>query len=133
MTKTILKKKTMTNNNFNHLVHLYDRAYKICKQVEEIIQSGKIQELDDILRNKGELIKSILRFEKTLKTSPEEEIKRLELRRKIEEYEKANIELLKNKQAALKQELQKVAKGKKITGAYLSKMSETYSTIDILE
>ena len=113
-------------------MHLYDRAYKICKQVEEIIQSGKIQELDDILRNKGELIKSILRFEKTLKTSPEEEIKRLELRRKIEEYEKANIELLKNKQAALKQELQKVAKGKKITGAYLSKMPETYSTIDIL-
>ena len=70
--RMILKKKTMTtNNNFNHLMHLYDRAYKMCKQVEEIIQNGKIQELDDVLRNKGELLKSILRFEKTVKTNPE--------------------------------------------------------------
>ena len=114
-------------------MHLYDRAYKMCKQVEEIIQNGKIQELDDVLRNKGELLKSILRFEKTTKTTPQEEEKRLKFRKKIEEYEKSNIELLKSKQELLKSELQKVAKGKKITKAYLSKMPETYSTIDILE
>lgn len=114
-------------------MHLYDRAYKMCEQVEKIIESGKIQELDNILRNKGELLKSILRFEKTLKATPQEEEQRLEFRKKIEEYEKSNIELLKSKQELIKNELQKVAKGKKITGAYLSKMPETYSTIDIIE
>ena len=68
-------------------MHLYDRAYKMCEQIKEVIESGSMQELDDISRNKGELFKSILRFEKTVKTNPEEEALRLEARKKIEHFE----------------------------------------------
>lgn len=131
--KTTGMMKTMTNKNLEHLMHLYDRAYKMCEQIKEVIESGSMQELDDISRNKGELFKSILRFEKTVKTNPEEEALRFEARKKIEHLEKANIELLRQKQEELKKVLQKVSKGKKITKAYLSKIPETYSSIDILE
>ena len=86
---------------------LYEKAYKMCCQIREIIENGKIEDLDDILRNKGEIFKSILRFEKTLKTTQEEETKRLEFRKKIEEFERVNIELLKERQENLKKELQK--------------------------
>ena len=131
--KTTGMMKTMTNKNLEHLMHLYDRAYKMCEQIKEVIESGSMQELDDISRNKGELFKSILRFEKTVKTNPEEETLRLEARKKIEHLEKANIKLLQQKQEELRKVLQKVSKGKKITKAYLSKIPETYSSIDILE
>ena len=126
--KTTGMKTTMTNKNLEHLMHLYERAYRMCEQIKEVIESGNMQELDDISRNKGELFKSILRFEKTVKTNPEEETLK-----KIEHLEKANIELLRQKQEELKKVLQKVSKGKKITKAYLSKIPETYSSIDILE
>ena len=108
MKVTNKRMKKMTNKNFNHLMLLYEKAYKMCCQIREIIENGKIEDLDDILRNKGEIFKSILRFEKTLKTTQEEETKRLEFRKKIEEFERVNIELLKERQENLKKELQKV-------------------------
>ena len=131
--KTTGMMKTMTNKNLEHLMHLYDRAYKMCEQIKEVIESGSMQELDDISRNKGELFKSILRFEKTLKTTQEEETKRLEFRKKIEEFERVNIELLKERQENLKKELQKVSKSKKITKAYMATIPDKQSTIDIVE
>ena len=123
----------MTNKNFNHLMLLYEKAYKMCCQIREIIENGKIEDLDDILRNKGEIFKSILRFEKTLKTTQEEETKRLEFRKKIEEFERVNIELLKQRQENLKKELQKVSRGKKITKAYMASAPQDNSSIDIRE
>ena len=51
----------------------------------------------------------------------------------IEEFERVNIELLKQRREDLKKELQKVSKGKKITRAYMAQMPETYSSIDIKE
>ena len=81
MKVTNKRMKKMTNKNFNHLMLLYEKAYKMCCQIREIIENGKIEDLDDILRNKGEIFKSILRFEKTLKTTQEEETKRLEFRK----------------------------------------------------
>ena len=113
---------------------LYDRAYKICIQVKDIIENGKIEDLDDVLRVKGEVFKSIMRFEKTIKTNEEEETKRLELRKKIEEFEKVNIELLTQRRENLKKELQRVSKGKKITKAYMASIPEkTPSIIDVHE
>lgn len=123
----------MTNKNYEHLIRLYDRAYKICEQIKAVIEEDKIEELDDLLRIKGEVFKSILHYEKIIKITPDEESKRLEYRNKIEEFEKSNIELLKDKQQEVKKELQKVAKGKKITRAYLSHPPEINSTIDIRE
>ena len=63
---------------------LYEKAYKMCCKIREIIENGKIQKLDDILRNKGEIFKSILRFEKTSKTKQEEITNRIEIRKKIQ-------------------------------------------------
>lgn len=123
----------MTNKNFNHLMLLYEKAYKMCANVKDIIENGKIEDLDDVLRNKGELLKNIMRFEKTVKTNEEEEQKRVEFRKKIEEFEKTNIELLQQRREDLKKELQRVAKGKKITKAYMAQMPETHSSIDIKE
>lgn len=123
------KMRKMTNKNFNHLMMLYERAYKICAQAKDIIENGKIEDLDDILRVKGEVFKSILRFEKTVKTNEEEEAKRLELRKKIEEFEKVNIELLERRREDLKKELQRVSKGKKITKAYMASIPEKPSSI----
>ena len=73
---------------------LYEKAYKMCANIKEIIENGKIEDLDDVLRNKGELLKSIKRFEKTVRTNEEEEQKSLKFRKKIEEFEKINNELL---------------------------------------
>ena len=129
----MMRMMRMTNKNFNHLMLLYEKAYKMCSQVREIIENGKIEDLDDILRNKGEVFKSILRFEKTVKTNEEEESKRLELRKKIEEFERVNIELLKQRQENLKKELQKVSRGKKITKAYMASPPVSNSSIDIRE
>ena len=112
---------------------LYEKAYKMCANVKDIIENGKIEDLDDVLRNKGEVLKSIKRFEKTVQTNEEEENQRLEFRKKIEEFERVNIELLKQRREDLKKELQKVSKGKKITRAYMAQMPETYSSIDIKE
>ncbi len=112
---------------------LYEKAYKMCANVKDIIENGKIEDLDDVLRNKGELLKNIMRFEKTVKTNEEEEQKRVEFRKKIEEFEKTNIELLQQRREDLKKELQRVAKGKKITKAYMAQMPETHSSIDIKE
>ena len=123
----------MTNKNFNHLMLLYEKAYKMCVVVKDIIENGKIEELDDVLRNKGEVQKSIKRFEKTVQTNEEEEKQRLEFRKKIEEFERINIELLKQRREDLKKELQKVSKGKKITKAYMAQMPQTQSSIDIKE
>lgn len=114
-------------------MRLYDRAYKICEQIKTVIEENKIEELDDLLRIKGEVFKNILHFEKIINITADEENKRLEYRKKIEEFEESNIELLKNKQNEVKTELQKVARGKKITRAYLSQLPETNSTIDIRE
>lgn len=133
MKVTNKRMKKMTNKNFNHLMLLYEKAYKMCCQIREIIENGKIEDLDNILRNKGEIFKSILRFEKTLKTTQEEETKRLEFRKKIEEFERVNIELLKERQENLKKELQKVSKSKKITKAYMATIPDKQSTIDIVE
>ena len=129
----IMKKRKMTNKNFNHLMLLYEKAYKMCVVVKDIIENGKIEELDDVLRNKGEVLKSIKRFEKTVQTNEEEEKQRLEFRKKIEEFERINIELLKQRREDLKKELQKVSKGKKITKAYMAQMPQTQSSIDIKE
>ena len=129
----IMKKRKMTNKNFNHLMLLYEKAYKMCVVVKDIIENGKIEELDDVLRNKGEVLKSIKRFEKTVQTNEEEEKQRLEFREKIEEFERINIELLKQRREDLKKELQKVSKGKKITKAYMAQMPQTQSSIDIKE
>ena len=123
----------MTNKHLIHLMLLYEKAYEMCCQIRDIIENGKIDDLDDILRNKGEIFKSILRFEKTLKTTQEEETKRLEFRKKIEEFERVNIELLKERQENLKKELQKVSKSKKITKAYMATIPDKQSTIDIVE
>lgn len=112
---------------------LYEKAYKMCANVKDIIENGKIEELDDVLRNKGEVLKSIKRFEKTVKTNEEEEKQRLEFRKKIEEFEKINIELLEQRREDLKKELQKISKSKKLTRAYMAQMPETYSSIDIKE
>ncbi len=112
---------------------LYEKAYKMCVNVKDIIENGKIEDLDDVLRNKGEVLKSISRFEKIVKTNEQEEQQRLEFRKKIEEFEKTNIELLEQRRENLKKELQKVAKGKKITRAYMAQAPETYSSIDIRE
>ena len=112
---------------------LYEKAYKMCANIKEIIENGKIEDLDDVLRNKGELLKSIKRFEKTVRTNEEEEQKRLEFRKRIEEFEKINIELLEKRREDLKKELQKVSRGKKITRAYMAQAPETYSSIDIKE
>ena len=130
---TMTKKTKMMNKNYNHLMMLYEKAYKMCANIKEIIENGKIEDLDDVLRNKGELLKSIKRFEKTVRTNEEEEQKRLEFRKRIEEFEKINIELLEKRREDLKKELQKVSRGKKITRAYMAQAPETYSSIDIKE
>lgn len=105
----------------------------MCVSVKDIIENGKIEDLDDILRNKGEVLKSIKRFEKTVKTNEEEEKQRLEFRKKIEEFERVNIELLQQRREDLKKELQKVSKNKKLTRAYMAQMPQVQSTIDIKE
>lgn len=112
---------------------LYEKAYKMCVSVKDIIENGKIEDLDDILRNKGEVLKSIKRFEKTVKTNEAEEKQRLEFRKKIEEFERVNIELLQQRREDLKKELQKVSKNKKLTRAYMAQMPQVQSTIDIKE
>ena len=133
MTMKKMTMRTMTNNNFNHLIPLYEKAYKMCVSVKDIIENGKIEDLDDILRNKGEVLKSIKRFEKTVKTNEAEEKQRLEFRKKIEEFERVNIELLQQRREDLKKELQKVSKNKKLTRAYMAQMPQVQSTIDIKE
>ena len=67
---------------------LYEKAYKMCANVKDIIENGKIEELDDVLRNKGEVLKSIKRFEKTVQTNEEEEKQRLEFRKKLKNLRK---------------------------------------------
>ena len=133
MTMKKMTTRKMTNNNFNHIILLYEKAYKMSVSVKDIIENGKIEDLDDILRNKGEVLKSIKRIEKTVKTNEAEEKQRLEFRKKIEEFERVNIELLQQRREDLKKELQKVSKSKKITRAYMAQMPETHSSIDIKE
>ena len=121
------------NNNFNHLMLLYDRAYKLCLQIKELIENNKIEDLAEAINIKGEVFKNILSFEKTFSGTQDEEEKRLEFRGKIEALEKANIELLARKKEDLRLELNKVSKGKKLVQAYMADIPETYSSVDIRE
>ncbi len=123
----------MSNNNFNHLELLYKKALNLNIQIEKYIENETFDKIDDSLKIKVGVLKDILRCEKTFKGTDQEEQKRLELRQEVEDLEKKNLESMQNIHGELKQEIHKIKKGKKITQAYMSRTTETRSTINVVE
>lgn len=134
MTKmTRMMTKMTTNKNFEHLLLLYEKMQNMDEFISKMVEENNIEEINEIIRLKTSLIEQILMLEKTTKMSDEERQKQLEIRKKIEQLEKQNIETLQQKREFLKKELQTTKKSKNLTGAYLSQKPEITSTIDIRE
>ena len=145
MTKmTRMMTKMTTNKNFEHLLLLYEKMQNMDEFISKMVEENNIEEINEIIRlktsliltqifNKCNSIEQILMLEKTTKMSDEERQKQLEIRKKIEQLEKQNIETLQQKREFLKKELQTTKKSKNLTGAYLSQKPEITSTIDIRE
>lgn len=112
---------------------LYNKMYKMGELICKMAKEGNLEEIDEITRNKTDLIEKILRFEKTTKMTEEEKTLQIQTRKKIEQLEKSNIELLTSLKKDLKNELHRVSKGKKVIGAYLLRGQTVNSTIDVSE
>lgn len=119
--------------DYNHLKLLYDRFLKTNQHIKELIQEARFDDVDIAIQEKEGLLRQIIFFEKPRLNEIKENAELNKQRLNLIELEKENIELIKSMKEELCKEISGVKKTKKIMSAYEPSVSQSSSTIDIVE
>ncbi len=119
--------------DYNHLKLLYDRFLKMNQHIKELIQEARFDDVDIAIQEKEGLLRQIIFFEKPRLNEIKENSELNKQRLNLIELEKENIEIIKSMKEELCKEISGVKKTKKIMSAYEPSVSQSSSTIDIVE
>ena len=120
-------------NDYNHLKLLYDKFFKSNGHITNLINADDWDSVDIAVQEKEAIIRQIIFFEKPRLQQVKNNTEIMELRNKLVELEKANIELVKAKKQKLVTELVNIKKAKKVLNAYEPVTNHSITTFDIKE
>ena len=101
-------------SDYNHLKLLYDKFFKSNSHIKSLINLGDWDSVDIAIQEKENIIRQIIFFEKPRLEQVKNNSELMELRNRLVELEKANIELVKAKKQELVADLVNVKKAKKV-------------------
>jgi len=120
-------------NDASHLKLLYEQLIKANAQIKQLILDDDWESVDYAIQNKAILLKKIMSFEKPriedIKATPE----LMQMRLKIVDVEKENIELVKSLKTDAMKEMSNVKKARKILNAYEPASNHTVSTFEVID
>ncbi len=109
---------------FSQLKLLYNQFFKLAEEIKSMIVNEEFNEAISIVQRKENLIKSIIEAKKTLEISGEEKTEMENLEKDLKEMELVNINLLKDLQNEVAQQLGKTTKNLKLNNAYSAQDDE---------
>lgn len=118
-------------NDYNHIKLLYDKFFKSNAHIKSLIQANDWDSVDIAVQEKDALIRQIIFFEKPRLEIIKANKELMNLRNKLVELEKANIELVKTAKQKLISDLTSIKKAKKIINAYEPMLNDSISTFEI--
>ena len=120
-------------NDYNHLKLLYEQFFKSNSHIKSLINDNDWDSVDIAIQEKEAIIRQIIFFEKPRLQQVKNNAEIMDLRNKLVELEKSNIELVKAKKQELVGELANVKKAKKVLNAYEPTTNDSISTFEIKE
>lgn len=118
-------------NDYNHIKLLYDKFFKSNAHIKSLIEADDWDSVDIAVQEKDALIRQIIFFEKPRLEIIKANKELMNLRNKLVELEKANIELVKSARQKLIANLTSIKKAKKIINAYEPMLNDSVSTFEV--
>ena len=118
-------------NDYNHLKLLYDEFLKKNLYIKDIIQKDLWDDIEVAIKDKEDLMRQILFFEKPRLKQIKDNAELNKIRLKLIDLEKENIALIVEKRQHLTHDLKKTKKIKKILNAYEPTSRYTKSTFEV--
>ncbi len=119
--------------DYNQLKLLYERFLNTNQHIKELIKEERFDDVDVAVQEKEGLLRQIIFFEKPRINDIKQNDELNKIRLNLIELEKENIELIKSIKDTLVKEMSGVKKTRKIINAYEPDLSQTTSTVDIVE
>lgn len=117
--------------DYNHLKLLYEKFFKSNAHIKSLIEAGEWDSVDVAIQEKESIIRQIIFFEKPRLSEVKENKELMNLRNKLVELEKANIELVKKTREEFLAKLLNIKKARKVLNAYEPSTNITVSTIEV--
>ena len=118
-------------SDYHHLTLLYEKFFESNSHVKELILADDWDSVEVAVKEKEDLIRQIIFFEKPRVQLIKNNYELMEKRKKLVELEKKNIELVKLKKKDMLAEISNVSKAKKVLNAYEPQVNKVSSTFDI--
>ena len=118
-------------NDYNHLKLLYEQFVNLNAQIKNSIQKEDSESVQNAIKEKDILIRRIMQVERANAQDIKENKELFDLRKKIVELEKENLELAIEFKSKLTKELNKLSKARKILNTYEPISNKEITTIDI--
>ncbi|HNW25400.1 MAG TPA: hypothetical protein PLG15_02500 [Candidatus Gastranaerophilaceae bacterium] len=109
---------------FSQLKLLYNQFFRLSDEIKSMIVNDEFNEAISVVQRKDALIKAIIEAKKTLEIKEEEKSEMEALEKDLKEKELANINLLKDLQHEVAQQLGKTNKSLKLNSAYSAQNDE---------
>lgn len=118
-------------NDYNHLKLLYDKFFKSNAYIRSLIEADDWDSVDVAIQEKEGLIRQIIFFEKARINEIKANKELMNLRSKLVEAEKENIELVKKIKENFFKELSNIKKAKKVLNTYEPITNVAVSTFEV--
>lgn len=118
-------------NDYNHLKLLYDKFFKSNAYIKSLIEADDWDSVDIAIQEKEGLIRQIIFFEKARINEIKANKELMNLRSKLVEAEKENIELVKKIKENFFKELSNIKKAKKVLNTYEPITNVAVSTFEV--
>lgn len=118
-------------NDYNHLKLLYDKFFKSNAYIRSLIEADDWDSVDIAIQEKEGLIRQIIFFEKARINEIKANKELMNLRSKLVEAEKENIELVKKIKENFFKELSNIKKAKKVLNTYEPITNVAVSTFEV--
>ena len=118
-------------NDYNHLKLLYEQFVNLNAQIKNSIQKEDSESVQNAIKEKDILIKRIMQVERANAQDIKENKELFDLRKKIVELEKENLELAIEFKSKLTKELNKLSKARKILNTHEPISNKEITTVDI--
>ena len=116
-------------NDKEHLILLYNQFLKLNELVNKLALENDYESIENLLKDKDELISKIISFEKTRVEDIKNDEELISFKRKLIELEKKNIELIKTLKNDIIKDLVQVKTAKKVLNAYEPTTNQVVSPI----
>ena len=123
----------LTVSDYQQLKLLYDKFFKSNELIKKLILEKDWDSVETAVSEKDVTLRQIIFFEKPRLKEIKANKELLEMRLKLIDLEKQNIELVKVMQQELVSEISNVKQAKKVLVAYEPSVQNSISTLDIKE